>query len=110
MTNFKMKRHQFSYDSYFTGLKDYYRWIDHLAHKIKGGLLSDDERTNLKIRVAIQWACRKFLGNAEYKVVKPKLFTGMDSDLTLKRSLEIIQAVMKYLKYEISEYSEIVGK
>ena len=102
--------HQFSYDSYFTGLKDYYRWIDHLAHKIKGGLLPDDERTNLKIRVAIQRACVKFLGKSEYEVVKPKLFTGMDSDLTLKRSLEIIQAVMKYLKYEISEFAEIGGK
>ena len=103
-------KHRFSYDSYFTGLKDYYRWIDHLAHKIKGGLLPDNERTNLKIRVAIQRACVKFLGRSEYETIAPKYFQDMNKDLTLKRSLEIIQAVMKYLKYEISEYSEIGGK
>lgn len=98
---------KFSYDSYFTGLKDYYRWIDHLAHKIKAGLLADDERTNLKIRAAIKLACKKFLGASEYQVIEPKLFRDLDSDLTLKRSLEIIQAVMKYLKFEISEYKEM---
>ena len=73
-------------------------------------MLPDDERTNLKIRAAIKLACKKFLGASEYEVVEPKLFKQMDSDLTLKRSLEIIQAVMKYLKYEISEYSEIGGE
>ena len=104
-----MNTHRFSYDSYLTGLKDYYRWIDHLAHRIKSGLLSDDERTNLKIRAAIQMACKKFLGRSEYETIAPKYFQAMDSDLTLKRSLEIIQAMMKYLKFEIQEYSKIGG-